>query len=71
MYIVSMCSYSVCFPTEGKLLMSPKIKCLLVGSYLTVWAMWRGFNISLRAAPFKLAPRRLASWRSQPDISQF
>lgn len=66
-----MCSYSVCFPTEGKLLMSPKIKCLLVGSYLTVWAMWRGFNISFRAAPFKLAPRRLASWRSQPDISQF
>uniref|UniRef100_K1PHJ5 Uncharacterized protein n=1 Tax=Magallana gigas TaxID=29159 RepID=K1PHJ5_MAGGI len=45
------------FSHWGKLLMSPKIKCLLVGSYLTVWAMWRGFNISFRAAPFKLAPR--------------
>lgn len=72
MYLYSINVQLLClFSHWGKLLMSPKIKCLLVGSYLTVWAMWRGFNISFRAAPFKLAPRRLASWRSQPDISQF
>ena len=43
--------------------------CCLV--YRTAWAMCRGFNISSNAAPFRFAPRRLASCKSQPDKSQF
>lgn len=39
--------------------------------HLTVCAICRGFNINSNAAPFKLAPLRLASWRSHPDKSQF
>ena len=39
--------------------------------HLTVWAMCNGFNISSNAAPFRLAPRKLASCKSQPDKSQF
>ena len=40
-------------------------------NHLTLWDMCRGVSISSKMAPFTLDPRRLASWRSQPDRSQF
>lgn len=33
--------------------------------------MWMGVNMSSKAASLRLAPRRFASWRSDPDRSHF
>lgn len=40
-------------------------------SHLTLCDMCSGVSISSNIAPFTLEPLRLASWRSQPDRSQF
>lgn len=44
---------------------------LTEGGYLTLCDMCSGVSISSKMAPFTLEPRRFASWRSQPDRSQF
>lgn len=54
-----------------------KIFCILDfflqhwNSHLTLCDMCSGVSISSNIAPFTLEPLRLASWRSQPDRSQF